>query len=140
MQAPGAVEELARLQANGMQLEPLLGLLLPAVVRALAVPQRNSAAALLRELVSRLDLRPHARTLTEQLLGVIARAGDEPGPDSLTHLQQTLRFAISTCRLNIQAASQEDTLRRGLVPCCHPCPCGLPRPKVPILRRPFAGH
>ena len=98
IQTSGAVDELARLQANGTQLEPLLRLLLPAVMRTLAAPERTAAAALLRELVSGLDLRPHAGTLTEQLLGVLGRAGDAPEPEFLTNLQQTLRFELALAK------------------------------------------
>ena len=96
MQAPGAVEEVARLQNTGTQLEPLLALLLPAVVRAVggdgdASEPASAAAALLRDLVGGLDLRSHARPMTEQLLGVIARDGDPVAPDVLMQLQQALR-------------------------------------------------
>ncbi len=131
MRAPGAVEELARLQANGTQLEPLLRLLLPGIMQTLAAPERTAAAALLRELVSGLDLRPHACTLTEQLLGVIGRAGDAPEPVFLTNLQQTLRFAIGAQQSNdssrLQAGSEGAALtsrytqRRRLVLSCQFC-------------------
>jgi len=127
MRAPGAVEELARLQANGTQLEPLLRLLLPAIMRTLAAPERTAAAALLRELVSGLDLRPHARTLTEQLLGVIGRAGDAPEPEFLANLQQTLRFAIGVTKAPLSAGFKPLVgepcwplaTRSGVVWCCH---------------------
>ena len=102
MQAPGAVEELARLQASGTQLQPLLGVLLPAAMRALDCdgdPSQPAAAiaSLLWELVTGLDLRAHARPATEQLLSVIARAGEPLEPSVLAQLQQTLRCTVFGC-------------------------------------------